>query len=415
MGESPPQQTSGQAPPAVTDRVYSLDAYRGFVMLLMIAAGFGTKGLMKDPTWGWLADQCEHRTWVGCTLWDLIQPSFMFLVGASMPFAFAKRRERGQSWGRQFVHVLKRALLLILIGVFLDSFGQPVVTVQFIRVLQQIAIGYVLAFFLLPLRPTWQAVAAVLFLAAHTGAHIAFGRMHGINPWDVHQNFGVWLDHQMHAPFDRWVNPSILPPPKGDYAQFNAISSTATILFGVMAGGLLRSGLSVRRQVLILLVAGVGGLLVGLALSGGPGMDGGIPAIKRIWTASFGVFAAGWTCLMLAVFHGITDGLRWRGWAFPFAVAGMNSIALYVMAGTLRRPVESALLPFTAWPLSWLNKSGPEVLDRWVPSGGSLRPAADALVPLLHNAPPIGTACLVVVAMWAMCYWLYRHRIFFKV
>src|SRR6184192_4132173 len=133
--------------PAPTDRVYSIDAYRGFVMLAMISAGLGTKELAKaDPRWDWLAYQCEHPAWVGYSAWDLIQPSFMFIVGAAMPFAYAIRQAHGEPWGRQFGHALKRALLLVLIGVFLDSFGHDRVTVQFIRVLQQIAIGYVIAF-----------------------------------------------------------------------------------------------------------------------------------------------------------------------------------------------------------------------------------------------------------------------------
>jgi predicted acyltransferase len=255
-----------------------------------------------------------------------------------------------------------------------------------IRVLQQIAVGYVLAFFLLPLRPSLQAAAAVLFLAAHTAAHLAYGSYHGIDPWNIKDNFGFWLDRQMDALFNQWGNPVILPPPRGNYAQFNAISSTATIIFGVLAGELLRGGLSAGRQVLVLLVAGAAGLAGGLALSGGWEMNGGIPAVKRIWTASFGIFAAGWTCLMLAAFHGVTEGLRWRKWAFPFAVAGMNSIALYFMSGTLRRPIESALRPFTEWKLKELSVWGPVVL-----------------------------ACLVTLMMWGMCHWLYRRRIFFKV
>src|SRR5262249_25451504 len=77
------------AKPGAPDRLISLDAYRGFVMLAMVSAGLGMAHLRNDPTWGWLADQMGHRDWEGCTFWDLIQPSFMFIVGASMPFAFA--------------------------------------------------------------------------------------------------------------------------------------------------------------------------------------------------------------------------------------------------------------------------------------------------------------------------------------
>src|SRR5262245_46683709 len=129
-------------------RLVSVDAYRGFVMLAMVSGGLGMQKLMHDPTWGWLADQLEHRAWEGCTFWDLIQPSFLLIVGVAMPFSSALRRARGESWGAQLRHAVRRSLALVAIGIFLDSYytSPPAVVVQFIRVLQQIAIGYLLAF-----------------------------------------------------------------------------------------------------------------------------------------------------------------------------------------------------------------------------------------------------------------------------
>src|SRR5215469_9280502 len=152
------QQTEIPAP-ARPERLVSVDAYRGFVMLAMISAGLGMSKLMNDPTWGWLAKQLEHEDWKGCTFWDLIQPSFMFIVGVAMPFSFAVRQARGEGWGRQFLHAVRRSLMLIAIGIFLDSYGSspPGVTIEFIRVLQQIAIGYLIAFLVLRLGPRVQA------------------------------------------------------------------------------------------------------------------------------------------------------------------------------------------------------------------------------------------------------------------
>src|SRR5439155_23083640 len=141
-------------PATGTDRLGSLDAYRGFVMLAMASGGLSSAHLLKDPTWGWLADQLEHRQWVGCTFWDLIQPSFMFIVGVAMVFSFGQRS--GQPWGRQLFHVVKRCLLLIAIGIVLDSYAENRIVIQFIRVLQQIAIGYFLAFFVIHLGPLVQ-------------------------------------------------------------------------------------------------------------------------------------------------------------------------------------------------------------------------------------------------------------------
>jgi len=105
-------------------RVASIDAYRGFTMLAMISGGMGMAKLLADPNWNWLADQFTHRDWVGCTFWDLIQPSFMFLVGVSMPIAFGIRQDQGASWRDQFSHAWKRALLLVILGIILDSMGK---------------------------------------------------------------------------------------------------------------------------------------------------------------------------------------------------------------------------------------------------------------------------------------------------
>jgi predicted acyltransferase len=347
----------------------SLDAYRGFTMLAMVSAGMGTAHLLHDPTWGWLADQLEHRAWIGCTAWDLIQPSFMFMVGAAMPFAFARRRQLGQSWGRQFLHVLKRVLLLIAIGIFLDSYHAGVIYVQFIRVLQQIAIGYVLAFLVLDLGPPGQALTAALILIGHAAAYTVYGSAAGSWPWEKGHNLGTWVDELLH-----------LPVSTGGYATLNALSSTATILFGVLCGELLRRPLPARTKLATLAAAGVGGLLLGLALSPA------VPIIKRIWTSSFAVYAAGWTCLMMLAFYAIIDGLGWRRWAFPLVVVGMNSIAIYVAAGLLPPVIRRGLAPFVADPL------------RHVP-----------------GAAPVIMAGLVVLVEWGLCYWLYRQRIFFKV
>src|SRR5947209_17778678 len=104
------------------ERLVSVDAYRGFVMLAMVSAGLGMQKLMNDPTWHWLADQFEHRPWEGCTFWDLIQPSFMFIVGVAMPFSFVLRHARGETWGQQFVQVDHSYLTLIDVDIIVDTF-----------------------------------------------------------------------------------------------------------------------------------------------------------------------------------------------------------------------------------------------------------------------------------------------------
>jgi heparan-alpha-glucosaminide N-acetyltransferase len=368
-------RTAGAAAPPVRgkpgaqDRLISLDAYRGFVMLAMVSAGLGMAHLLGDRTWGWLADQMRHRDWEGCTFWDLIQPSFMFIVGASMPFAFAQRQKRGDTWWRQFGHAVRRSLTLIAIGVFLDTYAEQVFYVQFIRVLQQIAIGYLLAFLVLQRGPLEQAAFAVVLLILHPLAYVFYGWAIGADPWYACHNIGVEIDLFLHLPLSR-----------GNYVTLNAISSTATILFGVLCGELLRSDWSARRKLLTLVAAGLAGLALGMALTPV------VPLVKKIWTTSFTLLAAGWTCLLMAVFYGLIDVLHYRRWAFPFVVVGMNSIAVYVVAGVFGSNIRQAVRAFLGQPLS--------------------------AVPL---AAPVITAVLVTLVQWLFCYWLYRRKIFFKV
>ncbi len=401
------QDGDGRAGPS--ERLVALDAYRGFTMLMMVSAGMGMKYLERDPTWGWLADQFEHRRWEGCTFWDLIQPSFMFIVGAAMPFSFAIRQAKGEGWAWQFLHAVKRACLLIVIGIFLDSYPLGFVQVQFIRVLQQIAIGYLIAFLVLHLGPAVQAVTVVFLLGGHTAAYLLYGRATGHDPWTAPplepgtylDNVGTFLDSYLHLP---------LSP--GHYVTFNAVSAAATILLGVLAGELLRSSLSPRQKVLAMVGAGLAGWGLGWALSGGDGwlpvsFAPLVPMIKRLWTSSFAVYAAGWTFLMLAGFYFVIEVLRLRAWSFPLVVVGMNSIAIYVAASLFRSLVVQSLylvasLVYYVFPANAAIHWGLVVTGRF----------RDGIA---YSFPPILHAFLAVVVFWLFCFWLYRHKIFFKV
>ena len=368
------------SPAPLSGRLLSLDAYRGFIMLAMVSAGFGTRGLAADPNWSWLADQLEHRQWEGCTFWDLIQPSFMFMVGVAMPFAFAQRRERGESWMFQSFHVVKRCFLLVAIGIVMDSFGKNGPTIQFIRVLQQIAIGYFIAFLALQLGPRGQLLAVIALLGGHT---FAYCWQDGLSAWDWANrdaNFGRQLDRSMHRPFLEMGYPDILPLSRGFYVTFNALSSAATILIGVVIGEMLRGPWKPGKKALALLLAGAAGI--------GLGMLAGIwvPHVKKLWTASFALFAAGCTCWMMLAFYFVIEIVGWRRWAWPFVVVGVNSIFIYFSSGILNGTIKDLLKPFTFQPLQPLGVWGPVVL-----------------------------ASLVVFVQWLLCLFLYRRRIFFKV
>ena len=106
-------------------RMASIDAYRGFVMLLMIGEVLSfekvSKALPDSGFWHFLAFHQSHVEWVGCSLHDMIQPSFSFLVGVALPYSIASRISKGESQSTMIFHALRRSLILILLGIFLRS------------------------------------------------------------------------------------------------------------------------------------------------------------------------------------------------------------------------------------------------------------------------------------------------------
>src|SRR5579863_10498074 len=110
---SSPLPVTAQTP---ISRVASVDAYRGFVMFLMMAEvlhlGLMKKAFPESELWNFLAFNQSHVEWRGCSLHDLIQPSFSFLVGVALPFSIASRRARGATFRQLLIHTLWRSVLL---------------------------------------------------------------------------------------------------------------------------------------------------------------------------------------------------------------------------------------------------------------------------------------------------------------
>ena len=165
MNNSNPTPAHAQAAPA---RFASIDAYRGLVMFLMMAEVLRlravSRALPDSKFWAFLANHQSHADWVGCSLHDLIQPAFSFLVGVALPFSIANRQARGQTFGRMSLHAWWRALILILLGVFLRSTHAPLTNWTFEDTLSQIGLGYGFLFLLgfRPVRDQWIALGVIL-------------------------------------------------------------------------------------------------------------------------------------------------------------------------------------------------------------------------------------------------------------
>jgi heparan-alpha-glucosaminide N-acetyltransferase len=406
----------------------------------MAAAGLNLAKVAKDSfpdsdVWKFLAYQTDHVGWVGCGFWDLIQPSFMFMVGVAMPFSFATRAGKGASPWDNVLHVAFRSVLLVVLGVFLSSNGAHQTNYTFVNVLTQIGLGYPVLYLLLGRGWKLQLTAAVAILVGYAALFVLYPlppagfdyAKVGVKPaeqavfddpyaahWNKNSNVAAdadkWLLHQLprEKPFE--FN-------EGGYQTLNFVPSIATMLFGLMAGEWLRTGRSKSRKLLGLVGAGLVCLAAGLAidhtiwpdwladgagrlaealgLSGSPFFERTwtlCPIVKRIWTPSWAVFSTGWTLLMLAGFFWVIDIVGWRRWSFPLVVVGMNSIAMYVMAQLMKGWVRGTLKThfgqdiFSGPPGSFLGTYGP-ILD----------------------------AAAILFVLWLVCLWMYRQKVFVRI
>ena len=334
--------TISQPTAAVSSRLVSLDAFRGFIMLAMASAGFRLVEIARHehfsdcPVMQALAYQTEHVSWRGCAFWDLIQPAFMFMVGAAMAYSYAGRQARGQSYGRMFAHSLYRAVVLVLLGVFLTSNWSSQTEWVFTNVLCQIGLGYPLLFLVWnrPLR--WQLVAAALILAGDWALFYAWpvpspgfdnatyklpdNWMHltGMAAhWDKNTNVAAAVDRVFLNWFPR-KEPFTFS--EGGYTTLNFVPSLATMIFGLIAGGLMRNAWPPAKKLAVLFAWGAMSLAAGYLLD----RTGICPSVKRIWTPSWALFSTGWVLWMLAGFYALIDIAGFRRLAWPLVVVGMN-------------------------------------------------------------------------------------------
>jgi heparan-alpha-glucosaminide N-acetyltransferase len=393
-----------QSVPA-SQRLTSLDAYRGLVMLLMMGEVLEFwKVAEARPDcgfWRFLASQQTHSEWIGCSLHDLIQPSFSFLVGVALPFSVASRLARGQSESRMILHAFWRSLLLILLGVFLRSVGQSQTYWTFEDTLTQIGLGYFFLF-LLGLRPArWQRTALVLIVFGYWAAFALYptvpasfnyaavgvpGDWHHLLPgfgahWNKNSNLAWACDIWFINLFPREAKFIFN---EGGYATLSFIPTLGTMILGLLAGNVLRSNRDSTVKLKWLAVAGVLALGAGVML----GWSGICPVVKRIWTPSWILFSGGWCFLLLAVFYALTDVWTRKRLFLPLVVIGANSIAAYCMDHLCGDFIRQTLT--THLGRNFFGIFGP------------------TYVPIVQGA-------LTLLIFWLVLFWLYRRKIFLRI
>lgn len=409
--------------PDTPQRVLSVDAFRGFVMLLMMAEVLELWRMAEqfspgDPArefWDLIKFHTTHVEWGGCSLHDLIQPAFTFLVGVSLPFSIAQREAKGQSFLWMIIHAVWRSLLLIAIGIFLRSVGRPQTNWMFTDTLGQIGLGYTILFligyvasrsesavaWLLP----WASLITVLvgywalfafyplppddFDYASIGITKEWRDQHSYNGQLAHWNkdtnpamdFDLWFLNQFPRPSE------FRPNGGGGYVTLSFIPTLGTMILGLLAGTWLRLEWPDWAKLLLFTCIGLAGLGIGAALE-----DFGIcPVVKRIWTPAWTIYSGGWCFLLLAVFYLVVDIIGFWHWAFPLFVLGANSIVAYCTNGLFRRFLKD----------TWKTHLGVDAFRYFDTEQVS------------WERPLLGLA--VLLTLFLMLLWMYRSKIFVRI
>jgi heparan-alpha-glucosaminide N-acetyltransferase len=407
-----------------TERIASIDVYRGMVMFLMLAEVLKldkVKSLAQGDGWvaatlQWISFHTSHVEWRGCSLHDMIQPSFTFLVGTAMAFSIASRKNRGSSWGRMCLHAIWRSLILVFLGIFLRSLDKPTTNFTFDDTLTQIGLGYWILFLLssLSIRKLIIAMAVILtgywlafVLYPSPGSDFAYASVGVPEKWAEHyRGIGSHFNKNSNLAwaFDRWWM-NLFPREKpfefayGGYSTLSFVPTLGTMILGLLAGRILQFPTSAQHRQSWLWSAAAICLVLAVVID----YFGLCPIVKRIWTPSWTLWSGGLCMIWLAILNVICDLFGYRAWGWVFLVIGSNSIVAYCMSWTLEQPIEAAIE----------RHFGP-MTHRLVQNLSNLfyEAPTEAIEKQLHGVL-IGTVVLLV--FWLVLLWLYRRRVFVRI
>lgn len=326
MAAAATRAPSSDALPAPSGtRLVALDVLRGATIAGMI--------LVNNPGGPHVYAPLEHADWNGWTPTDLIFPSFLFIVGASMVLSFARRRARGDARAALLRHALARAALIwavgfVILGPFVPNFlngrWPNFSTVRILGVLPRIALCYAAAAPLVLYTPrrAWIAVAAALLVGYWALMTLVPVPGHGAGLLDSKEwNLEAWLDRRLLGAHI-WRG-SKLWDPEGVLSTLPAV---ATVLLGALTGEALRSSRGALDKTVALFAAGALLLVAGLA------WNRVFPINKNLWSSSYVLFSAGVALQLLAFIHFVVDVRGHRRWAQPFVAFGENPLAAYVLS-----------------------------------------------------------------------------------
>lgn len=387
-------------------RLQSADVYRGFVMLLMMGEVLHFEAvataLPQSKFWQFMAFHQSHVPWVGCSLHDMIQPSFSFLVGVVLPYSILHRQNNGATNTKMLIHAAKRSLILIGLGIFLRSMHRSITYFTFEDTLTQIGLGYTFLFVLGFVNLRIQVLVVIGLLVGYwlafalwplPGQNFDFAAV-GANPkgsdW-LHGFAAHWnLNTNMAHAFDQWLlNQFPREAPYtglhgGGYVTLSFIPTLATMILGLLAGQILLQTKDTTQKLKLFVMLGISLIVGGLVLH----FMGICPIVKRIWTPSWVLFSGGVCFLFLALFYYVIDLKRYTSWSYFLLVIGTNSIAAYIIAHTIDSFISKNLMIH-------LGNNFPNIFGL---------PYAS----LVHGG-------LILIIEWLVLYWMYQRKIFIKI
>jgi len=394
MQATPQPETVSTKPQDLTSsssggRLLSLDFFRGLTIALMILVNNAGSDEHYWPL--------SHAKWNGWTPTDLVFPFFLFITGVSLVYSFSSRLARGQSRGELMKHVARRAVILILLGMFINGFPNRynLHTLRFEGVLQRIGVCYLAAsviYFWTKARGRAAVIFACLvgyWLVMRFVPVPGFGTpTHRIPLLDPDRNLTAWLDRLLFSGH-------LYEGTRDPEGVLSTIPAIASVLFGVFAGEWLRSARASGKKVWGMLVCGAAGFLLAEA------WNVWIPINKKLWTSSFVLLTTGLALIVFGLCYWLLD-VRKARWipTRPAIVFGMNAIAAYVFS-----EVFAALLNVGRWPGS-------------DPSSGSFQERIFETVFAPLGSPEFSSlvySISFVLVCWALMWVLYRKKIFFKI
>ena len=368
-------------------RLTSLDVFRGLTMMSMV--------LVNNPGNGeHIYQQLEHASWDGFTFTDLIFPSFVFIVGTSMAFSFARRLQEGT---RQelFIQLVRRSIIIFGLGFLLNSlslFSDSISNIRILGVLQRIAICYfctgLMAMYIKPIG-LW--IAGILLLVIYSlGMLFVPVPGYGAGVLGPEGNLCRWLDTMILQHHAYKGAPVSGFDPEGIWSTLTAI---VTSLAGYGAGLLLRSDRESKDKLIVLFTRANICLLLSYLTTAF------MPVNKQLWTVPYVFLCAGLDLHLLGMFYYLIDIRGFRRGITPAMIYGSNAIFIYVGSWLMRSILAPIHIGSGEASLNVWDFCYEKVFSVW------LNP---------FNAS-VSLSLLYVLVWLGITYILYRKKIFIKI